>query len=861
MTRRTDHAVWRVARIAATAATALGRYERLRLADRLGRPAPATAWDRAHDRTAAALHDLGTDLAGLFVKVCQVVGARADVFPRPFVQRLGRFHDRVPPRPFETLRPAIERELGQPLAAVFAEVDPEPIAAASLAQVHRARLHDGSLVAVKVQYPEIARLARIDLASLRRALRVVVLVEPRFDLRSIAEEVARFVALELDFAREADATERVRAAFAGDPDVRIPRVYRAWSTEKLLVLEYLDGIRIADVDALHAAGVDLPSVARRVGELYARMIFQHAFFQADPHPGNLLVLPGGAIGLLDFGLAKELPAGFAAGIATMLVAALSGDGPRALAAARAIGFEVRGDDPSVLPGLVLALLGDREREASLEDVLTNSPVTRVPADFGLIARVMLLLNGLSFRLAPGRMLIQHALVQQLASHAADGAVRARADDGLPAGPRTPPLLQALRWVQWPVDLMEECAAEFGDCFTLRPPGSPPMVFFSHPDAIRDIFTGSEDTLHAGEANARFEPLLGRHSLLLLDGQSHLRERRLLQPPFHGERMHAYGDVMRDVAASAIARWPIGRPFPLHPEMQGITLDVILRTVFGLEEGAGMRALRVELLGLLTTIADPQRLIAAQMKAGAGGAGALVVRAGVDRLLFAEIARRRTAGDTDRADVLSVLLGARDEQGQPMTDEELRDELVTFLVAGHETTATALAWAFHHLLANPAELERVRHELCSGSDGGIRGDYIDAVVRESLRLTPIVPIVGRRLLTPLVIGGRALPAGVVAAPCIYLAHRRPQRWPQPAQFRPERFLGARPTPYEFLPFGGGVRRCLGMAFALFEMKIVLAEVLTRLELEPATGYQVRVVRRAVTLAPSEGMPVVASRRAA
>src|SRR5262245_3161616 len=228
-----SNAVYRVLRIAWTVGAALRRYEWLRLREGLGyHPAPAD-WERAHDRTAAALHDLGIELAGLFVKVCQVAGARADVFPAPFIRRLGRFHDRVPPRPWEVLRPYVERELGRPLAEVFASVDPEPLAAASLAQVHRATLHDGTAVAVKVQYPEIARLARVDLASLRRALAVVVRIEPNFDLRSVVEEVAEFVGLELDFAREAESTERIRAAFAGDPLVRVPRVYRQHSTPKV----------------------------------------------------------------------------------------------------------------------------------------------------------------------------------------------------------------------------------------------------------------------------------------------------------------------------------------------------------------------------------------------------------------------------------------------------------------------------------------------------------------------------------------------------------------------------------------------------------------------------------------------------
>jgi cytochrome P450 len=484
----------------------------------------------------------------------------------------------------------------------------------------------------------------------------------------------------------------------------------------------------------------------------------------------------------------------------------------------------------------------------------------VPRDFALIARVMLLLNGLSHRLAPGQLLVQQALIEELAV----AAPADHADAGLPPGPDAPPLLQALRWVQWPLPLMDECAARYGDTFTLRLPQAPPIVMFSHPDAIKTIFTGDEEDLRAGEANVRLEPILGRHSLLLLDGKEHLRERRLLQPPFHGDRMLAYGPVMRDVAADAIARWPLGRPFALQPEMQGITLDVILRTVFGLDEGPAKRDLRAALFELLAIGSNGQTLLAAQQANGASGAVArfFAARERVDGLLYAEIAARRRADVRGRADILSLLVQATYDDGTPLDDHALRDELMTMLLAGHETTATALSWAISHVVADRAVRDRLSAELAGVGPAPfdparvLKLEYLDAVCKETLRLTPIVPLVGRLLTRPMTIGGVDLPAGVVAAPCIYLAHRRAERWPEPTRFRPERFLEAKPTPYEFLPFGGGVRRCLGMAFALVEMKIVLAEMLSRVELRAAPGYQVRVVRRSVTLAPAEGMPVVA-----
>src|SRR5262249_52331614 len=226
---------------------------------------------------------------------------------------------------------------------------------------------------------------------------------------------------------------------------------------------------------------------------------------------------------------------------------------------------------TALPGLVLVMLGDRDEQANTMRLIQETPITRVPSHFGLIARVLLLLNGLSHRLAPGQMIIQRALVETLAAQAPGAAGTAPVADGLPPGPTSPPLLQVLRWVQWPLPFLDECAQAFGETFTLRFPSAPPIVMFSDPDAIKTIFTGHEEDLRAGEANHRAEPILGKPPLLILDGREHLRERRLLQPPFHGDRMLAYGVVMRDIAAAAVDRWPTGRPFAVHPEMQGVTL--------------------------------------------------------------------------------------------------------------------------------------------------------------------------------------------------------------------------------------------------------------------------------------------------
>jgi cytochrome P450 len=440
--------------------------------------------------------------------------------------------------------------------------------------------------------------------------------------------------------------------------------------------------------------------------------------------------------------------------------------------------------------------------------------------------------------------------------------------GLPPGPSMPGIVQAVHLWRRPLRFMDECTRRYGNSFTIRIPSLATDVFFSDPEAVREIFTADVDDARAGQANAVVEPLLGTRSLLLLDGARHLRERRLMLPPFHGERMQAYGEVMGAVTDREIDRCPIGRSFPIRTVMQRITLDVILRTVFGVDEGPLLERLRDRLERMLAVGTNPTILLPwLQRDLGPWSPWGRLVRARreVRAILGTEIARRRNeaaSGD----DVLSMLIAARDEGGQPLSDEDLTDQMVTLLFAGHETTATALAWAFHRVLQRPDVLAAIaaEHRHVVGT-GPLRPEhvghleYLDAVVKETLRLDPIIPEVGRRLTRPMRIGGWELPAGVVAAPCIYLVHRRADRWPEPERFAPERFVGARPGPYEFFPFGGGVRRCLGMAFALYEMKIVLSRVLSRTDLRVAPGYRARPVRRAVTLAPSRGMPVVMEAR--
>ncbi len=395
------------------------RYALLTLRSRFPRVAPSQAsWDRVHAAAAEQMRRLALDLAGAFTKAAQIAGARADILPAPFIDRLSQFHDAVPPRPFDSLRGIIEQDLGRPVDAVFASIESEALAAASLAQVHRARLRDGSNVVVKIQYPEIRRIIPVDLEMLRTVVGLVRLVQRRIDLRSLVTEVTRFIELELDFRREVDATERLGAILAGFADVRVPAVHRELCGDRVIVLEYLDGIQVTRTVALVEAGHKLADVARKIGDLYGAMIFEHGFFHGDPHPGNLLVLPDGRIGLLDFGLCKDLPKGFAKRVAQMMIGAMIGDESAAREAATSLGFETAEVRPEAMRSLLLLMIGDSDRDDGIFDLLGESPLRKIPEDFALVARTLVLLNGLSHRLVPKRRLIQAALLQHLAAGAA-----------------------------------------------------------------------------------------------------------------------------------------------------------------------------------------------------------------------------------------------------------------------------------------------------------------------------------------------------------------------------------------------------------------------------------------------------------
>jgi cytochrome P450 len=372
--------------------------------------------------------------------------------------------------------------------------------------------------------------------------------------------------------------------------------------------------------------------------------------------------------------------------------------------------------------------------------------------------------------------------------------------------------------------------------------------------VKQVFTGDPAVFHAGEANTILLPLVGDHSVLLLDDDAHMQQRKLMLPPLHGKRMARYGDLMRDVAIAEVDRWPRGEAFQLQPRMQGLTLEVIIQAVLGVRDGARLEEVRTTLRTLLTDVMDP---LSAGLLALLGPhrfRRLPMVKRGLaptNEMLYDEIARRRADPDlAEREDILSLLLQARYEDGTPMSDVELRDELVTLLVAGHETTATALSWAVERLARHPDKLTRLREEVLAGED-----EYLDAVVKETLRLRPVLPIVVRRLTEPVEIGEYLLPEGTRVAPCIYLLHRREDVYEEPHAFRPERFLDQPTGTYTWIPFGGGVRRCLGASFALFEMKQVLSAIVERLEIEPSQPEAERVRRRQITLAPSRGGEIV------
>jgi cytochrome P450 len=431
-------------------------------------------------------------------------------------------------------------------------------------------------------------------------------------------------------------------------------------------------------------------------------------------------------------------------------------------------------------------------------------------------------------------------------------------EGLPPGPDWSVPRSTLRWWRRPLETLEQCRDRYGDMFTYRMAHEGTWVFVSDPEAVKQVFTGDPGLLHAGEANIVLLPVLGEHSVLLLDEPAHMKERKLMLPPFHGKRMHAYGELMARVAAEEIDRWPTDRPVRMRPRMQAVTLEIILRAVFGVSEGERLESLRDELRRTLNLLGDPRRaaflVLLGPRRIRRFPPFRRMIEA-VDRELYPVIEARRAAPDlAERDDILSLLLQARHEDGRPMSDRELRDELMSLLVAGHETTATALSWAIELLGRHPAALDRLETEVAAGED-----TYLDAVIKETLRLRPVIALVLRKLVEPMEIGGRLLPAGVSVAPSIYLMHRRPDVYPEPERFRPERFIERPPGTYTWIPFGGGVRRCLGASFAEFEMAVVLKELVRSRRIRPVGDRPEHSVRSTITNVPNRDAEVLVAPR--
>jgi cytochrome P450 family 135 len=430
---------------------------------------------------------------------------------------------------------------------------------------------------------------------------------------------------------------------------------------------------------------------------------------------------------------------------------------------------------------------------------------------------------------------------------------------LPGGPHLPRIAQALLWLKRPTWFLEHCARSYGDVFTIRLPLGMDLVHFTSPELVKAVFGGSSDALRAGEANATIlEPIVGPHSVLVLDGPEHLRQRKLILPAFHGDRMRAWEATVREITRAETARWPVGRPFALRPAMQSITLDVIVRVIFGVEGSERRDGLR-RCITEVTEIGRRPFLLFATRDRRLGPytpwARFLRARDALHAALAAQISERRAAPDlAQRGDVLSMLLLARDDEGRAMTDEEVRDELVTLLFAGHETTATSLAWALDLLLHHPAALARLTADL---DDGG--PDYLDAVIKETLRVRPVIALVDRHVREDTRIGGHTVPAGAIVCPNIYLAQRRADLYEDPAEFRPERFAGNAAPAFGWFPFGGGIRRCLGATFATFEMRTVIPEILRTVTLRPASERPARVRREAVTFVPHNGARCVVTAR--
>jgi cytochrome P450 len=438
-----------------------------------------------------------------------------------------------------------------------------------------------------------------------------------------------------------------------------------------------------------------------------------------------------------------------------------------------------------------------------------------------------------------------------------------------AGFPTPPLIplprlvQVLRFNQRQIEFVFRARRELGEVFRMRGivAGSP--VITSHPDHVRSLFTAKPELAPSLTGESPLRPIVGPNSVLTAVGPRHMRQRKLLLPAFHGEAIERYVEMISDVAEREIDRWPVGRPMSLAPRMQAITLDVIMAGIFGIEgtpeRGSTEGRLRAATKGLLAASTWPMAQLAELMNIGSEEPRGLT-RTGLsilDRATYAVISERRRVQDLDeRGDILSLLLRARTEEGEALTDRELRDELLTLVLAGHETTANSLAWTWERLVRTPAAYERLREAVRTGEDAEA---VVEATIVEGMRSRPVIPMIGRRVTVPWRLGEYAVEADTPVTMSILLVHHREDIYPRPFDFLPERWLGRKPGTYEWIPFGGGIRRCLGAALAMAEQRVVLNAMARRLDIEAAEPEPEHAVHRNVTMIPAQGARVVVRER--
>ncbi len=442
---------------------------------------------------------------------------------------------------------------------------------------------------------------------------------------------------------------------------------------------------------------------------------------------------------------------------------------------------------------------------------------------------------------------------------------------LPSGPKTNKLSQNIQFISNPIAVLEENRRIYGKTFLIRLLSHPQCVVISDPVDIKQVFMDSTNKLCTGEVNALlFRPILGDGSVLNLDGKEHLFHRKLLLPSFQGERMQVYGELMAETAKKRILQWKKGEAFPLLEEARDITFSVILKAIFGMDESSEhFNALHKSLHAFIQEIIKPFSLMTLLNPFLHFNLGPLTpwakmmkLRKQVDKYLFAEIEARKKINLESRTDILSLLLKTRDENGKALTDKEIRDEMLTLLMAGHDTSTMGISWAMYGILSNESVLKKLKEELQTilvhKEDLVSQLDklmYLDAVIKEALRITPVVPYVTRLTKETYQLGEYTLPKDTIIMPSIYLAHRDANLWSEPEKFMPERFLNSSETPYSFLPFGGGIRRCIGAAFAQYEMKIIIAQMLLHTHLSLLKNYVPKPERKGVVLAPSGGLPVI------